>query len=114
MGHANNNTFPLTIGFDLGSKDAQCAIYNSGGTPIEERKVTLGRTQLTSLLGRFPTARVVMEASSASRWINNLARELGHEVIIANPRSIPIITASVRKCDRNDARLLAELGQIRP
>jgi len=114
MNQPTTNTFPMTIGLDLGSKDTQCAIYGTDGKRIEERKVTMDREHLTALLGRFPDARIVMEASTASRWINNLAKELGHEVIIANPRSIPIITASVRKCDRNDARLLAELGQLRP
>jgi len=114
MHQPTTNIFPMTIGLDLGSKTTQCAIYGTNGKRIEERKVTTDREHLTTLLGRFPGSRVVMEASTASRWINNLAKELGCEVIIANPRSIPIITASVRKCDRNDARLLAELGQFKP
>jgi len=114
MQHLTTPAFPVTIGLDLGTKNTQCAIYASDGKRIEERKVTTNHRQVTALLDRHPGARVVMEASTASRWINNLARKLEHEVIIANPRSIPIITASVKKCDRNDARLLAELGQIRP
>jgi transposase len=55
-----------------------------------------------------------MEASTPCRWIKSLAEARGHEVVIANPRAIPLITSNVRKCDRNDARLLAELGQVRP
>jgi transposase len=57
---------------------------------------------------------VVLEASTSARWIAALAESQGHEVIIANPRDIPIVKASVRKCDRHDARLLAELGQVKP
>ena len=89
-------------------------MFDEDGQRVEERAVTTNQEQLTTLFGRFPGARIVMEASTASRWIHNLAVKLGHEVVIANPRSIPLITASVKKCDRNDARLLGELGQVRP
>lgn len=114
MQQLTNQTFPVTIGLDLGAKSTQCAIFGEGGQRVEERAVTTNREQVTALLSRFPGARIVMEASTASRWIHNLAVEHGHEVIVANPRSIPLITASVKKCDRNDARLLGELGQLRP
>jgi transposase len=105
---------PLTIGLDLGSSSTQCAVYGTDGKRIEERKISTTRKGVRGLLERFPGSRIVMEASTSSRWIHNLAKELGHEDVIANPRNIPVITASTRKCDRNDARLLAEIGQIRP
>ena len=114
MQHRTTDPSPLTIGLDLGSRSTQCAVYSPGGSRLEERKIATTRASLRSLLERFPGARLVMEASTPSRWIKNLAVELGHEVIVAKPRTIPIITASVRKCDRNDARLLAEIGQFRP
>jgi transposase len=114
MQQSNTIAFPLTIGLDLGSKVTQCAIYGADCERIEERKVATNRARISELLERFPGARVVMEASTPSRWICSLAQGLGHEVVVANPRNIPIITSSTRKCDRNDARLLAELGQLRP
>ncbi len=114
MREFTTDSFPVTIGLDLGNTSTQCAVYGADRKRIEERKVTTNRERIQALLQRFPGARVVMEASTASRWISNLAEELGHEVVIANPRCIPIITKNVRKCDRNDARLLAELGQLRP
>jgi len=36
---------------------------------------------------------------------------MGHEVTIANPRNVKLITASDRKNDRADAKLLAKLGR---
>ena len=107
-------TLPTTIGLDLGTRVTQVAVYNTAGNRIEERKISTAKDSLEQLLSRFPKARVVMEASTPTRWINNLARDLGHEVVIANPRRIPIITASIRKSDRNDARLLGEFGQFKP
>lgn len=109
-----SNALPQTIGLDLGSTSSQCAVYGANSERIEERKLSTTRDAVTNLLKRYPGARLVIEASTPARWIHNLATELGHEVIVANPRNIPIITASTRKCDRNDARLLAELGQIKP
>jgi transposase len=114
MHQPTSSTLPLTIGLDLGSRQTQCAVVDPDGQRIEERKISTTAAAITGLLKRHPGARIAMEASTPARWINELATGLGHEVIIANPRCIPIITASTRKCDRNDARLLADLGQVRP
>lgn len=114
MSQHTAQTFPTTIGLDLGSSVTQVAIYNGSGERIEERKISTTKISVEQLLGRFPAARVVMEASTPTRWICDIAREGGHEVIVANPRRIPIITANIRKSDRNDARLLGELGQMKP
>ncbi|MEM8713784.1 MAG: IS110 family transposase [Planctomycetota bacterium] len=107
-------TFPTTIGLDLGSRSTQVAVFDRMGGRVEERKISTTKDSLEQLFGRFPGARVVMEASTPTRWINNFAKDLGHEVIIANPRKIPVITKNIRKSDRNDARLLGELGQLKP
>lgn len=114
MHQPTSNTLPLTIGLDLGSRQTQCAVIATDGRRIEERKISTTATALTRLLKKHPGARVAMEASTPARWISQLATGLGHEVVIANPRCIPVITANTRKCDRNDARLLADLGQVRP
>lgn len=114
MHQTTTNPLPLTIGLDLGSRHTQACVLNSAGDRVEERKVATTQEGLAKLLARFPEARVAMEASTPARWIHKLASERGHEVIVANPRAIPVITSSTRKCDRNDARLLADLGQVRP
>lgn len=90
-----NPSFPVTLCLDLGVKSTQCAIYRTDGKGVDERRVATGRERFTELLERFPDARVVMEASTSTRWINNLAKGMGYDVVIANPRNIPQITASV-------------------
>jgi transposase len=104
----------VTIGLDLGSRSSQFAVCSPLGEWIGEGKVATTSTGIRGLLEGHRGARLVMEASTPSRWIRDLGVELGSEVVVANPRSIPVITASVRKSDRNDARLLAQLGQLRP
>ena len=105
---------PLTLGLDLGARSTQVCALAPDGSRIEERSIKTTKQSIESLLERFRGARVVLEASTSARWIDALARSRGHETVVANPRNIPIVTASVRKCDRNDARLLAELGQVKP
>ncbi len=114
MTNDTSTPFPLTIGLDLGTNSTQCAIYGPDTKRIQEHKRATTRERLTELFQNHPGARIVMEASTPTRWIDKLAKELGHETIIANPRCIPIITKSIRKSDVRDARLLAELGQLKP
>ncbi len=114
MSDSTPKQLPLTLGLDLGARKSQVCVLSPDGQRLEERAVATTRSSVEALLDRFPGARVVLEASTSARWIAALAKSHGHEVVVANPRKIPIVTASIRKCDRNDARLLAELGQIRP
>ncbi len=114
MSDSTSNTLPLTLGLDLGARKSHACALAPDGELIEERVVTTSRDAIAALLARHQGARVVLEASTSARWIASAAKAAGHDVIVANPRKIPVITASVRKCDRNDARLLAELGQVKP
>lgn len=43
-----------------------------------------------------------------------MIESLKHEVLIANPRNIPLLTRNNRKSDRTDALLLARMGRVDP
>lgn len=45
-----------------------------------------------------------------SRWIADLVRACGHEVIVANAPMVQLIYRRKSKTDRSDALLLARLG----
>ena len=47
---------------------------------------------------------------SHSPWIDRLLRAEGLQVLVVNPNRMRAVSDSVRKTDRNDARLLAQLG----
>ena len=55
-----------------------------------------------------------MEVGTHSPWVSRLLKSLGYEVIVANPRQVKLISASSRKKDRMDARLLARLARVDP
>ena len=99
-----------TIGLDLGDTRSTLCVVDLQGQIVEEKSVSTTREALT-LRFRRPRARVVMEACGQSNWISALIEELGHEVYVVNPRQLHLITRSVKKTDRNDARLLARLGR---
>jgi transposase len=58
-----------------------------------------------------PRAHVVIEVGTHSRWVSLLLKELGHQVTVANPRRVKLISQSNAKNDRKDAELLARLGR---
>jgi len=49
-----------------------------------------------------------------SPWLSRMLTGLGFEVIVANARQVQLISASSRKNDRLDARLLARLARVDP
>jgi transposase len=58
--------------------------------------------------------RIAIEAGAHSRRVSELLSNYGHEVLVANPRNLQLISESVRKSDRVDARALARLARVDP
>jgi len=81
---------------------------------IEEGRV---RTTPEAMQHRFVAgdpARVVLEAGTHSPWLSRVLDELGHEVLVANPRRLKLIWGEPDKTDRLDAEHLARPGRIDP
>jgi transposase len=103
------------IGIDIGDKQSVfCVLERTGEDVIEEGRVATTQKGLTAAFGRRARARVAIEAGTHSAWIADVLEELGHEVLVANPRELERITKSDRKNDRNDAELLARLARADP
>ena len=103
-----------TLGLDLGDRRSSLCLISAGGDILEEDQVSTTGEALTSLFQRLDPCRVVLEACGHVHWIAKLADDRGHEVIVANPRELHLISKSGRKNDRNDARTLAKLGRVDP
>ena len=103
-----------TIGIDLGDIESAYCVLDGTGEIIEQGSVRNERQALEARVGVGSPARVVIEASCQSQWMSRFLTSLGHEVIVANPRQVHLISKSDRKSDRNDARLLARLGRMDP
>jgi len=105
---------PRTIGIDLGTKKSAYCTLGVAGEILAEGTIASSRSAFEHFFRREPASRVVLEACGVSRWVAQIARRHDHEVVVANPRRLAVITNSTRKSDRNDAYKLADLGQVRP
>lgn len=101
----------ITIGIDLGDrKHAVCAL-DAKGDIIKEETINNNRGALTALSRRYPGALMVMEVGMHSPWISRFLKDLGHRVLVANPRKVRAIYQNERKCDKRDAELLARIAR---
>lgn len=103
-----------TLGLDLGDRRSRYCLMSDGGEMLEEDQLSTTKNALAKLFQRLDPCRVALEACGHVHWIAELAKEQGHEVIVANPRELRLISQSGRKNDRNDARTLARLGRVDP
>ena len=104
----------LTVGVDLGDRSSRYCILDEQGELLAEGSVATTRKGFAQVFGSKPRSRVVLEVGTHSPWVSRNLAELGHEVIVANPRRVRLITDSSRKDDRLDARTLARLARIDP
>lgn len=105
------NSTRVTIGCDLGDRKSDLCLLDEVGEVLE-------RTELVSTAAAFrryfagrEASTVVIEVSAHARWVKELLEELGHRVVVADPRQLKWVTHSNRKNDRVDAEKLARLGR---
>ncbi len=103
-----------TLGLDIGDRHSHWCLIAADGEILGEDQVTTTRPCLTRFFGGLEPCRIVLEACGHVHWISKLAQEQGHEIVVANPRELRLISQSGRKNDRNDARTLARLGRVDP
>lgn len=81
---------------------------------VSEGQLLTTQTGLNALFEKMPRSRVALEVGTHSPWVSRQIGGLGHEAIVANPPKVKLITQSVRKNDRIDARKLARLARVDP
>lgn len=100
------------IGLDLSDEKADFCMMDGRKKILRQGSIELARPALEQFLGAIEPSRVVLETSGQSAWVAKVIRSCGHEVVVVNPRRLELLTKSSKKTDRNDARLLAELGRL--
>ena len=114
MTESTTNPTTLTIGIDLGDRKSHVCVLDADAQIIEESQLM---TKPTSLRARFeglaPT-RIALEVGGHSAWVSELLKELGHEVLVANPRKLRMIFQNDSKNDRLDAEQLARVARLDP
>ncbi len=104
----------VTIGMDLGDRSSRYCMLSGDGEILREDQVPTTKAGMTEAFGALGRSRIAIEVGSHSPWVSRLLSSLGHEVVVANPRQVKLITESTRKDDRLDAQTLARLARIDP
>lgn len=102
----------MTIGLDLGDKWSQLCVLDAGGEVVEEGRVPTTDSAMRKCFRSRAAARVALEVGSHCRWISAVLEECGHEVIVANPRKLRMISENDKKNDRADAEILARVARV--
>ena len=104
----------LTVGLDLGDRSSRYCILDESGERASQDQLATTKTGLNSLFGKMAPCRIALEVGTHSPWVSRQLQAMGHEVIVANPRKVKLITQSVKKNDRMDAEQLARLARVDP
>jgi transposase len=101
----------MTIGIDLGDRFSQVCVLDTASREVADRfSVATTRAAFAKRLGALGPSRVVLEVGTHSGWASRELERQGHEVIVANPRKVRLISANEAKSDRADSETLARLG----
>lgn len=100
----------LTIGLDLGDRTTHYCALDSARQVVSRGKFPTTKESLLREFRGIERRRIVIEAGSQSLWISHLLRDLGHEVMVVDPRRVQKLIAGNRKTDRRDAESLARLA----
>jgi len=101
-------------GLDLGDKTSELCVLGEDAEILEESRLSTTEEGIRRRFAHVPKMRVAIEAGTHSPWVSRLLEELGHEVIVANPRKLRLVYSNKRKCDRADALYLARLARMDP
>ena len=108
-------TAEMVVGMDVGDRWSHlCVLDRVSGAVLEEGRVATTPEALRRRFDGGGRMRVSLEVGKHSPWISRLLAELGHEVIVANPRKVRLIWDNRKKRDKIDARYLARLARLDP
>lgn len=103
-----------TVGMDLGDRTSHICVLDEAGTVVERGKVATTREGMRKRFERAARMRIAMEVGTHSPWVSRLLKELGHEVLVANPRKTRLIYQNRGKQDVVDAEALARIARLDP
>lgn len=100
------------VGLDLSDRTGRFHAIDDEGKTIATGSVVLVGPELQRWAKAMAPTVVAIEAGTHSPWISRLLTGCGHEVIVANPVKVALITKNVNKTDPVDAEYLARLARF--
>src|SRR5689334_8767515 len=99
-------------GMDVHLRSTTAEVLDLETGEVTRRVLRTERESLRSWLSREPPMRVVLESGASSHWVAEAVEQLGHEVIVVDPRrtSAVAVAGGCKKTDALDASTLAWLS----
>lgn len=104
----------ITVGLDMGDKSHSICVLDPDGNVVERSQVANTALAIRRRFGGQPPCLVALEAGTHSAWVSRVLEELGHEVLVGNPRKLRAIWDNDRKDDVRDAEMLARIARFDP
>lgn len=104
----------ITVGMDMGDKNHTICMLDAEGEAQKRTTVTNTAKAIRKYFGKLGPCRVALEAGTHSGWVSRILEELGHEVLVGNPRKLRAIWDSDEKDDDRDAEMLARIARFDP
>ncbi len=114
MANRSTDGLPLTVGIDLGDKRSHYCFLDAQGEIVDEGVVPSTEAGFSHRFRSLEPCRMALEVGTRSAWLYELLQGFGHEVYVANPRQLKLISQSDRKDDRTDAETLARVARMDP
>jgi transposase len=104
----------ITVGMDMGDKNHSVCVLDAAGEVQARGQVTNTRPAIRKYFKDLEPCRIALEAGTHSAWVSRILEEMGHEVLVGNPRKLRAIWDSDNKGDDRDAELLARIARLDP
>lgn len=102
----------ITVGVDMGDKSHAICILDAEGEVKTRDTVTNTAKAVRKYFKDFEPCVIALEAGTHSGWISRVLEEMGHEVLVGNPRKLRVIWDSDEKDDDRDAEMLARIARF--
>jgi len=102
------------IGMDMGDRKHSICILDAKGKVLSRNTVSNTAVSLKKCFKNLKPSLFAIEAGTHSAWVSRLLEEMGHEVLVGNPRRLRVIWESDKKSDVRDAEMLARIARVDP
>lgn len=85
------------LGIDVHLKSTEICELSECGEVDRRDRIPTTESGMRRYFGRRRRCRVVMECGASTPWVYRLLRELGHEVLVVDPRRMRLIAQSTLK-----------------
>jgi transposase len=81
-------------GIDVHARTSELCEVSAGGKVIRRERLATTRAGLGRRFESCPGTRILVECGGSTPWVVRLLEELGHEVVVVNPRRVRLIAES--------------------